>query len=80
MTQLKPLNKHEVLKFIEQEDGDERKEINRVLGEKWNNRTECFQMKTLVQFLRIASEYTRKSVQLSVKHFWSPKNCVSVHN
>ena len=39
-------NKHESLRFIEQEDRDELKEINRVLGQKWNTRTDCFLMKT----------------------------------
>ena len=40
-------NKHEALRFIEQEGQDELKEINRVLGQKWNSRTYCFLMKTL---------------------------------
>ena len=43
-------NKHEALRFIEQEDRDEWKEINRVLGQKWNSRTDCFLMKALEKF------------------------------
>ena len=43
-------NKHEVLRFIEQEDRDEVKEINRVFGQKWNTRTDCFLLKTIEQF------------------------------
>ena len=55
-------NKHEALRFIEQEDRDELKEINRVLGQKWNTRTDCFLMKTLEQFPRNASEYTQRKM------------------
>ena len=35
-------NKHEAIRFIEQEDRDELKEINRVLGQKCNTRIDCF--------------------------------------
>ena len=43
-------NKPEALRFIDQEDQYEPKEINRVLGQKWKSRTDCFLLKTLEQF------------------------------
>ena len=55
-------NEHEAPKFIEQEDWDELKEINRVLGQKWKIRTDCFLMKALEQFPRNASECTQRKV------------------
>ena len=73
-------NKHEALRFIEQEDRNELKEISRVLGQKWNTRTDCFLMKTLEQFPRNASEYTKENVQLSINNFRSPRNFVPSHN
>ena len=55
-------NKHEALRFIEQEDLHELKEINRVPGQKWKTKTDCFPMKTLEQFLRNASKYTKRKM------------------
>ena len=40
-------NKQETLRFIGQEYRDELIEINRVLGQKLDTRTDCFLMKTL---------------------------------
>ena len=74
-------NKHEALKFIEQEDRDELKEINRVLGQKWNTRTDCFLMKTMEPLSpKCKWVYTKENVQLSIKHFRSPRNFVPANN
>ena len=55
-------NKPEALRCIEQGDWDELKEVNRVLGQKWNKITVCFLMKTLEQFPRNASDYTQSKM------------------
>ena len=55
-------NKLEAPRFFEQADRDELKEINRVLGQKWNLRTDCFLMKTLKQLPRSAREYTQRKM------------------
>ena len=70
-------NKHGALRFIEQEDRDELKEINRVLGQKWNTRTDCFLMKTLEQFSRNASEYTQKKLFSLVSTIFDPLGILS---
>ena len=70
-------NKHEALRFIEQEDRDELKEINRVLGQKWNTRTDCFLMKTLEQFPRNASEYTQTKLFSLVSTIFDPLGILS---
>ena len=70
-------NKHEALRFIEQEDRDELKEINRVLGQKWNTRTDCFLMKTLEHFPRNASEYTQRKMFSLVSTFFDPLGILS---
>ena len=70
-------NKHEALKFIEQEDRDELKEINRVLGQKWNTRTDCFLKTTLDQFPRNASEYTQRKMFSLVSTIFDPLEILS---
>ena len=65
-------SKHEALRFIEQEDRDELKEINRVLGQKWNTRTDCFLMKALEKFTRNASEYTQRKKFSLVSTIFDP--------
>ena len=55
-------NKHETMRFIEHEDQDELKEINRVLCQKLNTRTGCFLMKSLEPFPRNAIEYTQRKM------------------
>ena len=74
-------NKHEALMFIEQEDRDELKEINRVLGQKWDTRTDCFLMKTLEHFPRNASEYTQRKMFSLVSTIFDPLGIlVPAHN
>ena len=70
-------NKHEALRFIEQEDRDELKEINRVLGQKWNTKTDCFLMKTLEHFPRIAIEYTQRKMFSLVSTIFDPLGILS---
>ena len=70
-------NKHEALRFIEQEDRDELKEISRVLGQKWNTRTDCFQIKTVEKFPRNASEYTQKKMFSLVPTIFDPLGILS---
>ena len=55
-------NKPKALRFIEQEDRDEQKEINRVLGRKWNTRSDCFLLKLLEEFPRNAIEFTQRKM------------------
>ena len=70
-------NKHEALRFIEHEDRDELKEINRVPGRKRNTRTDCFVMKTLEQFLRNASEYTQRKMFSFLSTIFDPLGILS---
>ena len=70
-------NKHEALRFIEQEDRDELKEINRVLGQKWNTRTDCFLMKTIEQFPRNSSVYTQRKMISLVSTIFDPLGILS---
>ncbi|XP_075247137.1 uncharacterized protein LOC142340448 [Convolutriloba macropyga] len=70
-------NKHEALRFIEQEDRDELKEINGVLGQKWNTRTDCFRMKTLEHFPGNASEYTQRKMFSLVSTIFDPLGILS---
>ena len=70
-------NKHEAPRFIEQEDQDEQKEINRVLGQKCNTRTDCFLLKTLEQFPRNASEYTQRKRFSLVSTIFDPLGILS---
>ena len=51
-------NKYEALRIIGQEDRDELLEINIVLSQKWNTKTDCFLIKTLEEFPLNATEYT----------------------
>ena len=70
-------NKHEALRFIEQEDQDDLKEINRVLGQKGNTRTDCFLKTTLDQFPRYASEYTQRKMFSLVSTIFDPLGILS---
>ena len=70
-------NKHEALRFIEQEDRDELKEIKRVLGQKWNTRTDCFLIKILEQFPQNASEYTQRKMFSLVSTIFDPLGILS---
>ena len=70
-------NQPEELSFIEQEDQDEQKEINKVLGQKWNTRTDCFLMKTLEQFSRNASEFTQRKMFSLVSTIFDPLGILS---
>ena len=70
-------NKHEAPRFLEQEDTDELKEINRVQVPKWNTRTECFLMKTLELFPRNASEYTQRKMFSLVSTIFDPPGMLS---
>ena len=70
-------NRHEALRFIEQEDRDELEETNRVLGQKWNTRTDCFVMKTLEQFPLNASEYRERKIFSLVSTIFDPLGILS---
>ena len=70
-------NKHEALRFIDQEDRDELKEINNVLGQKWNTRTDFFLMKTLEKFPRNANEYTQRKIFSLVSTIIDPLGILS---
>ena len=70
-------NKHEALRFVEQEDQDELKKISRVLGQKWNTKIDCFLMKTLEQFPRNASEYTQRKMFNLVSTIFDPLGILS---
>ena len=66
-------NKHEALRFIEQEDRDELKEINRVLVQKDIRR----QLKALEHFPRNASEYTQRKMFSLVSTIFDPLGILS---
>ena len=70
-------NKQESLRFIEQEDRDELKVINRFRGQKGNTRTECFLMKTLEQFSRNASNHTQRKMFSLVSTIFDPQGILS---
>ena len=75
-------NKHEALRFIEQEDRDELQEINGVLGQKKHTKTDCFLMKTLEQFPKKdirtnASDYTQRKMFSLVSTIFDPQEILS---
>ena len=70
-------NKHEAQRFIDQEGRDQLKEINRVFGQKWNMRPDCFLMNTLEQFPRNESEYTKRKMFSSVSTIFGPLEILS---
>ena len=70
-------NKLEAPRFVEQADRDELKEINRVLGQKWNFRTDCFPIKTLEQLPRSEREYTQKKKFSLVSIIFDPLGILS---